>query len=366
MNSRSCIRHWIFAHLVATGALLPGCGDGTPPPTTATTTADTTTEVPGPVPAEPTSPAATATTSAPGPEGTGEPAPSASVTAAGSKPLGAQCNDNGECESGHCRLGFTGAEFIKPGQCVKDPPVYKGRPLTVDGASHVAALEARGGLGEVVAPQAIAPLGAPIALGELGAHDGADVGALEPALRQRLAELFATWAVEEHASIAAFARTVCELMALGAPAWLLADTQRALGDEIAHADACLRWCEALGGEPVVPGALPAAVAPFAAQALARELLAEVLRGGCVGETRAAHEALVLAHEAPLPAMRAHFRRIAEDEARHAALAFRTARWLLDTQPEHRSHAQAVIEEQLTALCAADRDMLEPLLSPLLA
>ena len=62
---------------------------------------------------------------------------------------------------------------------------------------------------------------------------------------------FARMAVEEHASIAAFARTICQLMALGAPARLLADTQRALGDEIEHATSCLSWVEALGGEAAI-------------------------------------------------------------------------------------------------------------------
>jgi hypothetical protein len=50
--------------------------------------------------------------------------------------------------------------------------------------------------------------------------------------RARLAAQWATDGAAEHASIASFARVTLQLMALGAPAGLLADTQRGAADEV--------------------------------------------------------------------------------------------------------------------------------------
>jgi len=128
-------------------------------------------------------------------------------------------------------------------------------------------------------------------------------------------------ALEEHASIAAFARTICELMALGAPLWLLAETQAALGDEIRHAEMSIARS---GG---AFGALPAATAPIARDVAS--LFRDVFRGGAIGEARAA----MLAERQWLETGDPFHETIAIDEARHAALAFKTLRWLLDTHPE---------------------------------
>jgi hypothetical protein len=73
------------------------------------------------------------------------------------------------------------------------------------------------------------------------------------------------------------------------------------------------------------GPLPEATAEFRGD-VAAGLLEEVLTGGCIGETLAAFraEARAAAH----PSIRALCLRIADDEARHAALAFATVRFLV--------------------------------------
>jgi hypothetical protein len=154
-------------------------------------------------------------------------------------------------------------------------------------------------------------------------------------------------AAEEHASIGAFARTIVELIALGAPPELLRETQEALADEIRHAELAFALARA-AGSPLEPGLFPAATAPFSSpHTVAADLARSVLRGGCFGETEAAIRLLERAFavkSAPSPASRtdaskepteeltAFYTDLSRDEARHAALAFRTIGWLLKAFP----------------------------------
>jgi hypothetical protein len=130
---------------------------------------------------------------------------------------------------------------------------------------------------------------------------------------------------EEHASIAAFARTIAELMALGAPTWLLAETQRAMGDEIRHTERTLDLLEQRTGARPELGPLPAAVAPLARST--EEFFRDVLRGGAIGETLAAEDAERRRLATTDAELRAYYDMIVIDEARHAALAVKTLRWL---------------------------------------
>lgn len=137
-----------------------------------------------------------------------------------------------------------------------------------------------------------------------------------------LGERFAAMAGAEHASIASFARTTLDLLALGAPPDLVADTQRAALDEIAHARTMYSLAAAalgttLGPAPLAPVAhAPPTLADFAAA---------TLRDACAGETLGVvvlrELAATLEGDAAL-ALAA----IADDEERHAELAFRTLAW----------------------------------------
>lgn len=248
----------------------------------------------------------------PNPDATAVPGPPRPGPAPGSEPLAeGQCREDSDCgPDRYCQLNFNGAEFLdEPGICTDEQPVYEGRPLMVAGGAKIARLEPEGDWG----------------------REGDAVDA--PAW----ADFFRRAAAEEHASIAAFARTICQLMALGAPAELLESTQGALADEIAHARACSTWARRLG-RAAEPGALREAIAPLADGS--RALLDDVLEGGCIGETLAAHRMAERALAAPTPGMAASLRAIAEDEARHAALAFRTARWLVEREPQLATRVEA--------------------------
>lgn len=145
--------------------------------------------------------------------------------------------------------------------------------------------------------------------------------------------LIAHWidvAALEHASVASFARHTLELLALGAPADLVADVQQAAADEVRHAQLAYGMVQALGGESVGPGALD--VVGMGPRATPGAVLEALLREGCVGETFGAAEA-ALASSRATGSAGVVMAEIATDEARHAVLAWRTVRWLLGAHPE---------------------------------
>ncbi len=128
----------------------------------------------------------------------------------------------------------------------------------------------------------------------------------------------------EHASVAVFARTICELMALGAPLELLERTQQALADEIRHTAMTLEQLRRRGENAPPFGPLPAATAP-----LPRSLEAfidDVFSGG-EAERRAVEQSSAAARQALDPSLRAFHEALATDEARHVQLAVDTVAWL---------------------------------------
>ncbi|MCX4239699.1 ferritin-like domain-containing protein [Paraliomyxa miuraensis] len=160
-----------------------------------------------------------------------------------------------------------------------------------------------------------------------GAVAGPRLDGLDPRARAELAAAWQADASMEHASIASFARFILHLLALGAPPELVAEAQRALADEIEHARQCFALASAYGGRPVGPGPLAVHDALDGPVTLVTAAVAAV-REGCIGETMAAYQAEVAAARATDPAVRAVLSAIAEDEARHAALAWRFVTWAL--------------------------------------
>jgi hypothetical protein len=146
-------------------------------------------------------------------------------------------------------------------------------------------------------------------------------------LRGELAEHYSKLGLMEHASVAAFARFMLELMSLGAPATLLELTRAALNDEILHAKLCFGLASAYAERAVGPG--PLAVDGALERRSHAEILQAALLEACVGETIAAAEASVSGEHAQDPEVRAVFERIARDEARHAELGWAFIRWALE-------------------------------------
>jgi hypothetical protein len=234
---------------------------------------------------------------------------------------GDECIKDADCTPGkHCRLD--GA--IR--RCRERAPIaIPGRPFLVDDVATTASAAARSDW-----------LAEPVAVAQLS-----------PEERTRVAEYWTQAGLMEHASVAAFARFALQLLAQGAPAELVAGAQAAALDEIRHARACFSLASAYAGAPVGPG--PLAMANVSIEASAAVVLRAVIREGCIGETVAALAAAEAAAcaEGRLAELLAG---IADDELRHAELAWRYAAWALSRHPE----LDAVLTEEIAAALAEPR------------
>jgi hypothetical protein len=147
---------------------------------------------------------------------------------------------------------------------------------------------------------------------------------LDDATRGALARAWLDDALQEHASIAAFARFSMMLLAVSAPADLVAASQRAALDEMRHARACFSLARRYGAPASGPAELRVddAMTPLSLA----ELAALTAEEGCVGETLGAILAEEQAARATDLVAAPVLRRIARDEARHAELAWRFVAW----------------------------------------
>jgi hypothetical protein len=167
------------------------------------------------------------------------------------------------------------------------------------------------------------------------------------------AELAAHWtevALMEHASIAAFARFALELLSLGAPPDLLIRTHSALADETLHARDAFALASAYSGEAIGPGSLSLRGAMD--ERSFEDIVETTVVEGCIGETVAALEAAEALAFATDESVRAALSRVAEDEARHAELAYRFVRWALEVSPKAKRKA---LGRRLLELAGAERD-----------
>jgi hypothetical protein len=148
--------------------------------------------------------------------------------------------------------------------------------------------------------------------------------------REQLAARWAAVARAEHASIASFAQFCARLLALGAPPSLVRDALAAAGDEVRHAEFALAVASELSGRPLEFGPLEVR-GSNTGESLAATVLACV-REGCIGETLSALELGAAALACSDPERAAALRAIADDEARHAALAWAFVGWALRRAP----------------------------------
>jgi hypothetical protein len=175
--------------------------------------------------------------------------------------------------------------------------------------------------------------------------------ALDDASRAVVAAHWIAVGQMEHASIAAFARFALELLALGAPAHLVMASSTAMADETEHARLAFDLATQYGGAEVGPGPLDITGALTIPDE--KTVFATLLREGCIGETLAAVEATEAHAQATAPAVKGALARIAADETRHAELAFRAARWLLE-RGDHsfREWAEAEVARAIAERMAA--------------
>ncbi len=251
-----------------------------------------------------------------------------------------QCRSGADCENDDC--GITGDIFIPTEAHRTCGLSVCGRPFLIEAQARVAPLRDSRQWGlENLLPQ------------------------LDHLTEQERSEQAAHWArlgQMEHASIAAFARFSLQLLALGAPPELVEACTRALADETRHARLCFQLASTYAGHGVSPGPLDVEHSLAATELL--DVVDLVIAEGCVGETSAALEALEAAEAATDPVISGVYSQIAEDEQRHAALAFRFLRWALaQADCDVRSRINAAL--RALASTAVARDVVAPCLQALL-
>jgi hypothetical protein len=231
-----------------------------------------------------------------------------------------ECRGNAQCEepAAVCSVGYVlDASGIERQQRQCRGQAECGRPFLVEGSARQAEVERRSDWIEGVAPALL----------------GLDADA-----RETLATHWTALGLMEHASVAAFARFMLELMAVGAPAELVSSAQRALGDEIEHARLCFGLASAYAARELGPGTLSTqgVLSDTSLTATVRATIHEA----CVGETLAAVEALEALAGATDPAVRGVLEKVVRDESEHAELGWRFLQWVLvDAGPELREAAR---------------------------
>jgi hypothetical protein len=155
-----------------------------------------------------------------------------------------------------------------------------------------------------------------------------ETSALDAATRAALAEVWTQDALAEHASVASFSRFVMQCLAVGAPADIVRDAQKACAEEIEHARIGFGLASAYAGRVIGPGrldirgALDGTTDPL-------EVACSVAREGCIAETVSASLIAIARDAARDPVVKTLLGRIAEQEYEHALLAWRYLRWALE-------------------------------------
>jgi hypothetical protein len=150
---------------------------------------------------------------------------------------------------------------------------------------------------------------------------------LDAAARLRLSEAWTQAALLEHGSIAAFARFTLQLLALGAPASLVEGANAAIADETTHARLAFAVASAYAGQTLGPG--PLCIERALEATSLRDVVVAAIREGCLGETVSAIQAAEARSYVTDPALRQVLMTIADDETRHAQLAWRFVQWALE-------------------------------------
>ena len=152
----------------------------------------------------------------------------------------------------------------------------------------------------------------------------------------------------EAASVFAFERLAEELAFHGAPTTLIDDARAFAADEVRHTAITASLARRFGAEAREPAVGPLPVRNRLAIALENAV------EGCVRETFGALQATFQACAAEDAAIARAMRAIADDETRHAALAWRVAAWL---EPQLDAHERAQVERaRREAVASLEREL----------
>jgi hypothetical protein len=213
------------------------------------------------------------------------------------------------CAPGQCRTDVCGPDPARePFLCcywaITTECLNPGRPFVVRGVDRLADVRTRDDW-----------------------RDAIDVESVSPAMRAALARAWTEDARCEHAAVASFARFAIQLLAVGAPADLVARAQRAGADELRHARAFFGLASAYGGRSVGPGPLDTSDALADGCGLEHVVVATV-REGCIAETISLVQLATAHGNARDPALRSLLATIVEEELEHVELAWSFVAWAL--------------------------------------
>lgn len=199
---------------------------------------------------------------------------------------------------------------------------------------------------------------APIARGDWGAaadHERlADATHLDASTKAELAAAWLGDAAAEHTSVASFARFSLDLLAFGAPPELVAGAHMAAADEVEHARICYGLANRYMDGPLGPG--PLALAGVSCSATLADAVDSAVREGCVGETIAAMVAQASSATAQDTELKRLLSGLAEDELRHAELAWRFVAWAVATGGETvAAAAHAAFDDAINGALQAPDD-----------
>jgi len=167
---------------------------------------------------------------------------------------------------------------------------------------------------------------------------------LPSALIRALTEAWTRDAQAEHASIGSFARVTLQLLSVGAPSELVLASQRAGMEEVLHARFALSVASAYAGMHLSPGKFPLPnTLPLSSSLY--ELALSTGEEGCLEETLSAVDVAVRAAAAEETCLSKGLSLIADDEGRHAALAWATVAWTLrEISSQDFSRVAAALQE----------------------
>ena len=171
---------------------------------------------------------------------------------------------------------------------------------------------------------------------------------LDAATSAALEVLWLHDAQKEHASVPAFARISWILSAVGAPAELLAWSQRAALEEVDHARRCFALAAGYGGRSHTAEPMPdLLLAGLELRGDPLDVLAtESLQDGCQLEDFNADVAAACAAVCEEPVTRVVLEQIAREERSHAEFSWALLAWTLERSPDQVRAAIALAESTL--------------------
>jgi hypothetical protein len=173
---------------------------------------------------------------------------------------------------------------------------------------------------------------------------------LTDAQREIAANAWAIGGLHEHASVASFGKFMMELLSYGAPSELVQAAAQAIQDEIAHARLCFAVASSYAGVALAPDALDITHSVMARPEPA-DLLRAVIEEGCIGETLSAHVARSQAAWVKDARVKQALITLADEETRHAELAWSFVAWLLAQYPELAPIAQQTFSRGFVHHCS---------------